>query len=201
LTPYANRASSPTELKTVIEGYRICARTEGKSPNTITLNTTALKIFAEFLETHAYATDVNSIGVPQIRQFIAYLQELRAWQKHPTIEPRTRGLSGHSIDTYLRAIRAFWTWLAAEEMINTNPFPRVKFTQPPKKVIPTFTEAQLRSLLGVFDRTTSLGMRDQAILLLFLDTGIRVLELVNIESGENLQNSRQINSVKYRTDK
>ncbi len=121
------------------------------------------------------------IGVPQIRQFIAHLQELKAWQKHPTIKPRSRGLAGHSISTYLRAIRAFWTWLESEEIVVTNPFPRVKFPRPPLKVVPTFGEEQLRSLFATLDRTSMLGIRDWAMLLLFLDTGIRVSELVNID--------------------
>ncbi|MBN1368300.1 MAG: tyrosine-type recombinase/integrase [Dehalococcoidales bacterium] len=178
---YVNHTGSPTDLNILAEGYRLCARTEGKSPNTITLNATALKIFEDFLETHGYPTDVNGIDVPQIRHFIAYLQEQKAWRKHPTIKPRSHGLAGHSIDAYLRAIRAFWTWLVSEEITTANPFTRVKFPRPPKKVVPTFTEDQLRSLLAVLDPATGLGVRDRAMLLLFLDTGLRVSELVNAD--------------------
>ena len=175
------RGDSPTELKTVSEGYRLCARTEGKSPHTIALTVAALNMFREFLEMNGYTTDVIGIGVPQIRQFIAHLQELKAWQKHPTIKPRSRGLAGHSISTYLRAIRAFWTWLESGKIVATNPFPRVKFPRPPLKVVPTFGEEQLRSLFATLDRTSMLGIRDWAMLLLFLDTGIRVSELVDID--------------------
>jgi site-specific recombinase XerD len=172
---------TPTDLDTLIPGYRLCARTEGKSYNTISLNVTALRLFQEFLRAVQIPTDVDYIGVPEIRQFILYLQQVKAWRRHPTISPRSHGLSGHSINSYLRAISAFWSWLVAEEITTDNPFRRIKIPRPPRKVVPTFTEAHIRSLLNVIDKSTSLGMRDRAVVLTLLDTGLRVSELTTLE--------------------
>jgi len=172
---------TPTDLSALIQGYRLCAKAEGKSPHTISLNVTALNLFREFLDATGLPTDVNGVGVQEIRKFILYLQQLRAWRRHPTISPRNRGLSGHSINSYLRAVSAFWSWLIAEEIITSNPFSRVKIPRPPKKVMPTFNEAQIRSLLDVINRSKSPGIRDRAMVLTLLDTGIRVTELVNLK--------------------
>ena len=172
--------SQATELDRLIQGYRLCARSEGKSPNTITLTTTALSFLKEFLEANDLPTDVTLIGARELRRFILHLQEVKAWTGHPYIRPRDRGLSGHSVNCYLRSIRAFWSWLVSEEVIHSSPWIKVKIPKPPKKVIPAFSEAQIRALLGAIDRSTREGFRDWTVILTLLDTGLRVTELTNL---------------------
>ncbi len=87
-----NRA---TRLDNVFNGYRLCGRTEGKSENTISIAETALRNLKYFLESRDYPTDVSSIGVNELREFILHLQEVRAFKHHPYTEPQAKGLSGH----------------------------------------------------------------------------------------------------------
>ena len=75
---------TPTDLDTLIQGYKLCARTEGKSPNTIRLNLTDLRLFIEFLRAVQIPTDIDYIGVGEIRQFILYLQQLKACTAAPS---------------------------------------------------------------------------------------------------------------------
>lgn len=175
------RKGRATELSSLIRGYSLCARTEGKSPNTITLTATALTFLRAFLEAGDLPTDVTLIGPEELRGFIGHLQEVRAFGEHPSIPPRTRGLSGHSINCYLRAIRAFWSWLLAEDIIRTNPFSRVKIPRPPHKVVPTFSEAEIRTILGTLDTSAPEGFRGWTIILVLLDTGLRVSELAGLK--------------------
>jgi hypothetical protein len=91
--PILGKERSPTDLDTILQGYRLCARAERKSPNTISLNVTALRLFQEFLRAVEIPTDVKYIGAPEIRQFIIYLQQLKARRQHPTI-------SGYSIPIF-----------------------------------------------------------------------------------------------------
>jgi site-specific recombinase XerD len=104
----AERRSQATRLDTVFQGYRLCARTEGKSENTIRITYTALNALKGFLESKGYPDNVTEIGVNELREFVLHLQKVKAFEHHPYTEPQTRGLSGHTINTYLRAIRAFW---------------------------------------------------------------------------------------------
>jgi site-specific recombinase XerD len=184
------RKSRATQLDTLIQGYRLCARTEGKSPKTIGITATAVTTFRDFLETNRLPTDVTEIGVQEIRDFILHLQQVNAYTHHPFTRPQDRGLSGHTINCYLRAIRAFWTWLASEEIITTNPFDRIKIPKPPKKVILPFTEDQIRSLLAVIETHSAIGFRDWTITLTLLDAGIRVTELANLRLEDVNLNQR-----------
>ncbi|MEE8194520.1 MAG: hypothetical protein V3T73_03340, partial [Dehalococcoidales bacterium] len=70
-----NRA---TQLDNLIQGYQLCARTEGKSENTIRITKTALATLRGFLESRGYSTDTNEIGTCELREFILYLQHVRA---------------------------------------------------------------------------------------------------------------------------
>jgi integrase/recombinase XerD len=54
----------------------------------------------------------------------------------------------------------------------------------PKTIIPTFSDGQLQSLVAVPDKRTWVGIRDRAILLVLLDTLIRVSELVGLDAED-----------------
>ncbi len=176
----AEQRSRASELENLIQGYRLCARTEGKSENTIRINLTALTTLKGFLASREYSTDVTEIGVNELREFILHLQQVRAFEHRPSIRPQARGLSGHAVNTYLRSIRAFWSWLVREEIITSNPFSRVKIPKPPKKMIATFSERQLATLLKVINTATPAGFRDWAMILMLIDTGLRASELAGL---------------------
>ena len=178
LNRIVERKNRATQLDNLIQGYRLYARTEGKSPKTITITTTAVTTLRDFLESSGFSTDVADIGIQELRAFILRLQQVKAYQHHPYTKPQDRQLSGHTINCYLRAIRAFWSWLVREEIILSNPFTKLRIPKPPKKVIPTFSESQIRALLGAINTHTPVGFRDWTMVLTLLDTGLRASELI-----------------------
>jgi site-specific recombinase XerD len=117
---------SATELARLIQGYRLYAKTEGKSDKTITIVANSVGYLEGFLHSEGLPTDVTQIGPREIRAFILYLQQKRRFSGHPFNKTQDRGLSGHIINCYLRSIRAFWSWLASEGIIEVNPLARVK---------------------------------------------------------------------------
>ena len=58
-----------------------------------------------------------------------------------------------------------------------NPFTQLKIPKAPQKIIPTFSEQQVRALLAQVDTISPTGFRDYTIFLLLLDTMLRVSEL------------------------
>ena len=65
-----------TSIINLLDTYQIQAKTEGKSPHTIRIYTTALNILQRFLERKGYPTDVTRIGTEAIREFIGYLPRI-----------------------------------------------------------------------------------------------------------------------------
>lgn len=186
------QTSSLTMLETLIESYRLECKIQAKSPKTISIYTTALSILHKFLQQYGLTTDVSEIGVKELGHFILYLQQAKAFREHPYAKPQQKGLTGHTINCYLRAIRAFWSWLLFEEMIDGNPFDKVRVPKPPKRVIVPFTDEQLRALLATIDTHSSSGFRNWTIIIMLLDTGLRVSELCNLKLEDTNINERSL---------
>ncbi|MBA7661083.1 Tyrosine recombinase XerC [subsurface metagenome] len=181
-----------TSLGNLIQSYRFQCKIEGKSPKTIEIYTTAITILERFLKEDGLPTDVAQIGVHELKLFILHLQRTKAYRDHLYTRPQQKGLTGHTINCYLRAIRAFWSWLVSEEIVETNPFDRIKIPKPPKKVILPFTDDQIKTLLSTIDTRSATGFRDWTIILTLLDTGLRVTELAKIELKDANVNQRSL---------
>lgn len=164
------------QLTQAIKGYRIFARAEGRSKRTIEGVGSSVAYFDSFLRQQGMPTDVREIGANEIRAFILSLQDRERFVDHPFNHGVGGKLSGATIHTYLKNIRAFWNWLEAEGEIETNPFAKIKIPREPRKIMPTFSEVQLESLL----KAAQGSYRDTTMILLMLDAGIRVSEMVNL---------------------
>ena len=166
--------NSILDLQNLLQGFKLSCQSEGKSPKTIEWYTGFLNRFLQFLETCGYPTEINKVDKTHIRTFIIYLQQ----------EARTphtgRTLSQFTVQGYVRTLKAFFSWAVREEHIEHNPMTRIPVPRAPIKLINTFSLKQITELVNLCHRSNSSGYRNLATMLLFLDSGIRVSELVNI---------------------
>jgi integrase/recombinase XerD len=88
------------------------------------------------------------------------------------------------VQGYVRTLKAFYSWTVREEHVEHNPMTKIPVPKAPIKIINTFSLEQLSSLVNLCDRSNGQGYRNLAIILLLLDSGIRVSELVGIEIGD-----------------
>ena len=170
-----------TDLRFLVEYYRLCAQGEGKSPSTIAIIECAVRYLADFLGANGMSTDVNEIGIAELRSYCLHLHMRQRFAAHPFTKPQEGHLSGHTINGYLRALRSFWSLAEAEGFINENPFALLKIPKAPKKIIPTLSAEQLARLIEVVDLSNPQGYRDYAAILLLADTGLRLSELTSLK--------------------
>jgi integrase len=97
----------------------------------------------------------------------------RAW----LVELRTT-LAPVSVAGYVRTLKAFGNWLQAEELAEASGLRALRKPRVPDKLIEPVPDDTLRRLLGLAT------VRDRAILLLLLDTGLRVSEAAGIRLGD-----------------
>lgn len=78
-------------------------------------------------------------------------------------------------------VNAFFNWLVSQEYLSKNPLKAngLKKRKDDGNVRPASIEA-LQRFLKALDRKSDTGMRDYAIIVLMLDTGIRTKELLNL---------------------
>lgn len=170
-----NNSLNITDL---IKGFRLSCQTEGKSPKTTEWYTCFLARFNEFLQVSQMPTNASQIDKHHVRAFIRYLQtEARV--------PRTnRLLSPATVQGYVRTLKSFFSWLKREGHVPANPMTGIPIPKAPTKVVDTFTTDQIARLAAVCQTANGSGCRNLSILLLMLDSGIRVSELTSIDLGD-----------------
>ena len=99
--------------------------------------------------------------------------DLRAW----ILELRST-LSPISVAGYVRTLKVFGNWLAAEELAQAAALRTLRKPRVPDKLVEPISDDAMRRLLAVAD------VRDRAILLILLDCGLRVSEAAGLRLGD-----------------
>jgi integrase/recombinase XerD len=178
-------------LAIAIEGFLHNQAACGRSPNTIRNYKTELLRFSKFTN----EMTIDSVQPAQIEQYFIYLKnDFRISHVGTTpIEPRA--VSPKTISNAHGTLAVFWKWVTNEYQIN-NPFriPSIKFYTKP--IVP-LCEEEINELLKCCKTTTKIPKvlkaytssrntyrRDRAIILVLLDTGVRVSELCNMDIND-----------------
>jgi integrase/recombinase XerD len=85
-----------------------------------------------------------------------------------------------SIARRLSSLRRFYGLQLQQGVLKADPTLRVRAPKLPRRLPKNLTEAQVETLLGVPDTSTTLGLRDRAMLETLYATGLRVSELVGL---------------------
>ncbi|MGG4142992.1 tyrosine-type recombinase/integrase [Paenibacillus algorifonticola] len=85
-----------------------------------------------------------------------------------------------TINCLLRAVRALFNYLVKEEFLPESPFKKISLVKVKRTIVNTFTNEQLFALFRQPKLNTFSGVRDYTMILLLLETGIRVRELCEI---------------------
>jgi len=92
----------------------------------------------------------------------------------------SRGLKPTSVDNHVRAIKAFLNFLYTEGLIKENYSSQIPKIKLPKQRPFILTDDQVASILRACDKKSWIGFRNYVIVLTFLDTGIRLSELLRL---------------------
>ena len=163
------------ELNNLIEGFKLSCQTEGKSLKTIEWYNAFLTRFRLFLESEQLPTEFPLITKNHVKKFILYLQTKA---KTPHVG---KPLSGATVQGYVRTLKAFFSWAEREGYMVSGQIGRIPLPKANSKIVNTFTQEQINKLVYLCQLSNGESQRNLTILLLLLDTGIRVSELVNIE--------------------
>jgi integrase/recombinase XerD len=138
-------------------------------------------ILARWLEDQT-VTEVEEVTVAHLRAFILETQQRPAGPINPRRPPASDGHlpSPATLQSYVKSIKLLFKWLVEEEVIGKNPALRLHKPTDAKRVVVTFSHEHLNALFGVCDLSTSLGFRDYVVMLVLLDTGVRVSELCSL---------------------
>ncbi len=155
--------------------------------------------------------EIKSVTPDMLKKFMAYIQTEYIPKRMSTSTRQGEKLSGSAIDNHWKALRSFFRWCHTSKLIKTNPaldLPRPRFARPE---IQPFTEDEIKRLLHaaqfvkakrgekVVNIKRSKAKRDLAIVLILLDTGIRVGELARLRIGDVNFDNGEIRVAPYGT--
>lgn len=107
-----------------------------------------------------------------------------------------------SINTRIRALKAYFNFLTKNKILGKNPMEDIKQMRDRQRTIETLDDEELEKIALVIRKENSfVGVRDITIFMLMLDTGIRLSELVGIKINDIQSNKLIVRETKNQKER
>jgi site-specific recombinase XerD len=140
--------------------------------------------------------DLKQIDTQQIREFLSWAASRKYTFIAGNGTQQVRQAKSTSAWSYFRALRRLFNWAIEEGFVEVSPLTKIHFKPPVPARVEPYAHEDLKRLIAVCDldiRTGArfTGLRNKAMLLLFLDSGIRRAEMARLRTGDiNLETRR-----------
>jgi site-specific recombinase XerD len=159
-------------LDQLAASFRRDLRADGKSARTIVIYQQALTFFGDWLISNGRGEPTTSdLTRDNIRSFLVYLRD-------------DRGLSETTRAVRFAALRRFCRWAVAEELIARNPMEGMAQPQPAEVPVPVLGDDEIAALIKACGGKDLAARRDEAIIRVLLDTGMRISECAGMQLAD-----------------
>jgi site-specific recombinase XerD len=152
-------------LTDLAASFRRELRAANKAERTITIYGQAIRFFCDWLEQQGRRPDVDALTKHAV---VGWLESLHEKQSPQTVLTRFKGL------------RRFTRWLVAEGEITVDPLAGLEQPTAPAKLVPILTDDEIGRLLKTCAGSSFVDRRDQAILRVLFDCGLRISECARL---------------------
>lgn len=163
----------PPDLLALLGSWEINLLSDNKSPTTITSYLRGVRLYMEWCEQSGHPVELTRAQIQQ------YAAELIAENKE-----------ANTVRLRLAALRQFAKWLLEEGELPDDPLLGLKPPKIPTKVVHGLSDEQLRALIKACKGPRFRDKRDEAIVRLMIETGMRASETVAlaVDDVEPLKN-------------
>ncbi len=128
-----------------------------------------LKMF-RFIENEYGITELEETNHIAIRGYIEYLTK--------------RSLKETYINGLIKCFRSYFSYALRENYIYKNPMDKISFQKEPILLINTFTDEEVKRMINYYHGSKYLEVRNQLIMVILFDTGIRNTELCELQLSD-----------------
>lgn len=162
----------PDDFMTCMHDFLRDTIARGCSDHTVTYYQEHLTTFYRTLEAQGVVTRLNRLTEDIIRdRYIMYRIE-------------KDGVQRGTVSAGLRALRAFLNWAVKKRIIEVSPMGDIVVNSKKTNEVQTFTRDQMRDILSQPDLQTFVGVRDYTIMVVLMETGIRLRELIDMKIND-----------------
>lgn len=167
----------------MIEEYLVYCHARQLRKKTINSYEQTLRLFQRWCFDELGITTVDAVSESVMRHYITGIQERGKYSfysregERQLYNPERRRdyrkqVSATTINNYLRNLKVFFSWLAADNYIQRDPLKKVKFLKAERKAREYLTDAEFKKLVNSMDKSYFSEHRDYTMIMLMMDTGI-----------------------------
>jgi site-specific recombinase XerD len=157
---------SAERLDDLAKSFSRDLRAANKSARTIKIYNESIRFFGEWLRGQGRSETTESLTKGAISAWLADLAQDHA--------PNT-------VLTHFRGMRRFTRWAVQDGTIERHPMAGMEMPKVPEKPVPVLGDSEIATLLKQCDGKTFEGRRNEAILRVLFDCGLRIAELASLE--------------------
>jgi site-specific recombinase XerD len=148
-------------LEDLQRSFAVTCAAEGRSERTVTIYGQAIRFYRNWLAAHGRPATLDELTRAAMREWLA---QLCGPSELSTVCTRHKGL------------QRFCGWLVAEGEIDANPMAGLEAPSAHAKPVPVLTDTELAALLEACNGKTFRDRRDEALIRVLLDCGVRISE-------------------------
>lgn len=159
--------------------FIIQQRVAGNSTKTILNYEQYIRYFLDFI---GYEKQTEEIDISLLNQYVIFLQSRQSkainFNKQCITDNK---VSSITVQTYIRHLITFLNFCNRKGYINFDIKNNFKLPKAQKKIFNILTEEEIKILIKSFDLSKRLEFRNALIIVLLVDCGLRISEVLNIE--------------------
>ena len=171
-------------IQRAFDGFILAKQAEGKSQATVEWYEYNLRTFKTWLARVPHDDALPAITAEHIREFLTYRRDSHVtFSTHKFARTRQKqGCAQRSVRGAFATLSAFFNWALQEGLIERSPAANIKRPKVAKTIVPVFTRDEMQALLKACDESDeeSITARNKAMLMVMLDTGVRLAELLDL---------------------
>ncbi len=154
------------QLSGAARAFEVFCWAKGLSPRTVKTYGDGLRKLTDFLiGTHGHDPTLPTRA--ELRSFIVHLAD--------------SGLSRASVAIHVRSLKAFFSYLSQDGYLRDNPMDGIPIPKTGRSAPVALAQPDVRGLLAAARGPSWFDIRNTAMLMTFLDTGMRLAELISLD--------------------
>ena len=166
--------TAPLTLRRAIELFETKLRADRRSPHTMSSYLQDLRQMERFFTDRFHCLEVHAVTPDMLNEFLV--------SSIVTCKPDGSAKTEGSVNKVKTSMKSFFNWLATTGHIPTNPAIGIRIRHIERPAPDVLTDVEKKRLLKTISNTKGKkAFRDFVMFSLFLNTGIRVSELVGLD--------------------